>query len=73
MSADQTQDIGLEPLISVEQLAAYVGLPRQTIYDWRVSGKGPKAYRIGKHLRFAVSDVRAWVEQQSEAARPGAW
>ncbi len=38
---------GLEPLITVDELALYLGLPKQTIYDWRVSGKGPRAYRLG--------------------------
>ncbi len=64
-------ELGLEPLISVDELAAYLGLPKQTIYDWRVSGKGPKGYRIGKHLRFAVSDVRAWVEHQRDVTKAG--
>jgi hypothetical protein len=48
-----------EPLISVEQLADHLGRPKQTISDWRVSGKAPTAYRIGKQVRVAVSDVRA--------------
>ena len=56
----------LEPLITIDELAAYLGLPKQTIYDWRVQGRGPRAYRIGKHLRYAVSDVRAWVAAQRE-------
>ena len=71
MDLEQHQSWGLEPLISVDELAAYLGLPKQTIYDWRVSGKGPKGYRIGKHLRFAVSDVRAWVEQQRDVTKAG--
>nr|WP_241979580.1 hypothetical protein [Cryobacterium suzukii] len=29
-------------------------------------GKGPTAYRFGKHLKFAISDVRAWIAQQRE-------
>lgn len=57
---------GLEPLIDMTELAAYLGVPVGTIYDWRVSGKGPRAHRFGKHLKFAVSDVRLWAEQQRE-------
>jgi len=61
---------GLEPLMDVTELAAYLGLPVSTVYDWRVHGKGPVAYRFGKHLKFAVSDVRAWIAEQREPA-PG--
>ena len=59
---------GLEPLLDVTELAAYLGVPVSTLYDWRTRGKGPAAYRFGKHLKFAVSDVRAWVAEQREPA-----
>jgi excisionase family DNA binding protein len=62
----------LEPLLGIDELAAYLGVPKQTIYDWRVNAKGPRAHRIGKHLRFAVADVREWVAQQRDPADPAA-
>ena len=61
-----TDDWGLEPLMDVAELAAYLGIPISTVYDWRVHGKGPAAYRFGKHLKFAISDVRAWISEQRE-------
>ena len=63
-------DWGLEPLMDVRELAAYLGIPISTVYDWRVHGKGPAAYRFGKHLKFAVSDVRAWITQQRDPSTP---
>ena len=57
---------GLEPLLDVRELAEYLGVPVSTVYDWRTNGRGPAAYRVGKHLKFTVSDVRAWVEQQRD-------
>jgi excisionase family DNA binding protein len=57
---------GLEPLLSVGELAAYLGVPVSTVYDWRTGGDGPVAHRLGKHLKFALSDVRGWVEAQRE-------
>lgn len=59
---------GLEPLLDVAELAAYLGVPVSTVYDWRTHGKGPAAYRFGKRLKFAVSDVRAWVTEQRDRA-----
>lgn len=71
---DTTPDIdhtlGLDPLLSVEDLSSYLGIPVSTIYDWRTRGCGPPAYRFGKHLKFAVSDVRLWVKQQRDATPP---
>ncbi|MEI2811964.1 MAG: helix-turn-helix domain-containing protein [Nocardioides sp.] len=62
----RTAKLGLEPLIGVEELAEYLGAPVQTIYDWRLSGRAPRAYKFGKHLRFAASDIAAWLEQRHE-------
>lgn len=59
---------GLEPLLDVGELAAYLGVPVSTVYDWRTRGFGPRAYRFGKHLKFAVSDVRIWIEQQRDSS-----
>ena len=61
---------GLEPLLDLGELAAYLGVPVSTVYDWRTRGLGPRAYRFGKHLKFAVSDVRIWIEQQRELDPP---
>ena len=64
-----THDLGLEPLMGVEELAEYLGVPVQTIYDWRVSGTAPRAFKFGKRLKFAVSDVQGWLVAHQEATR----
>ena len=61
-----TTKLGLEPLIGVEELADYLGVPVQTIYDWRLSGRAPRAFKLGKHLRLDVSDVQEWLEEHHE-------
>ncbi|GAA1548558.1 hypothetical protein GCM10009788_58100 [Nocardioides humi] len=68
METDKTPAAGLEPLLSIEDLADYLGVPITTIYDWRVDGKGPCGIRVGRHVKFAVSDVRDWLAQQRESA-----
>ncbi len=37
-----TAEPGLEPLIGVEELAEYLGVPVRTVYDWRLSGRAPR-------------------------------
>lgn len=61
-------DWGLDRLMDITEVATYLGVPVSTVYDWRTHGRGPTAYRFGKHLKFAVSDVRAWVAEQRESA-----
>ncbi|TDE14977.1 helix-turn-helix domain-containing protein [Jiangella asiatica] len=54
--------------MTVTESADYLGAPVATIYDWRVDGKGPRALRIGRHLKFAVSDIQTWLEERREPA-----
>lgn len=61
---------GLDPLLSIEDLAECLGVPVTTIYDWRVDGKGPCGVRVGRHVKFTRSDVLAWIEAHRET-RPG--
>lgn len=62
------QELGLEPLMGVEELAEYLGVPVQTVYDWRVAGTAPRAFKFGKRLKFAVADVRTWLVEHQEVA-----
>lgn len=57
---------GLEPLLGVAELADYLGVPPQRVYDWRLSGTGPRGYRIGRELKFPVSEVRRWLAERAE-------
>ena len=61
---------GLEQLISIDELSDYLGVLVKTIYDWRLTGHGPCAIRVGRHLKYAISDVREWLASQRESV-PG--
>jgi hypothetical protein len=53
-----------ERLWSTAQLAEYLGLPVKTIHQWRYLQKGPRGFRVARHLRFRPADVRAWEDKQ---------
>lgn len=46
------------------ELAEYLGIPKQTIYQWRTKGYGPPGCRIGKYVKYLPSDVERWIEEQ---------
>ena len=56
----------LEPLLSIEELSEYLDVPIRTLYDWRLSGKGPCAVHVGRQLRYFVHDVQEWLREQRE-------
>ncbi len=57
-----------ERLWSTAELAEYLGVPVKTIHQWRYLQKGPRGFRVGRHLRFRPADVRAWEDEQLEAS-----
>lgn len=56
----------LERLLDLDEVAAYLGIPKNTLYKWRVQGEGPRAIKVGKHLRFRRRDVEAWLDAHYE-------
>ena len=52
----------INPLMTVDDLATYLQVPVQTVYRWNTRGTGPRPLRVGRHVRYRLSDVDAWVE-----------
>jgi excisionase family DNA binding protein len=53
-----------QPLASAKEVSAHLGVPITTLYTWRSRGKGPKATRVGRHLRYRWADIDAWLAEQ---------
>jgi DNA-binding transcriptional MerR regulator len=51
-----------ERLWSIHDVSEYLGVPVKTLYQWRSTGYGPPARRIGKHLRYKPRDVENWFD-----------
>lgn len=50
-----------ERLWSVNDVSRYLGVPVSTLHQWRYLGRGPAAFRVGKHLRYDPGVVRRWL------------
>ena len=55
----------VEPLWTVEDVSTFLGVPIATLYQWRYRRTGPRAIRVGRHLRYDPAEVRAWLERQA--------
>ena len=55
-------------LWTADETAAYLQIPKATLYQWRYLGIGPKAGRVGRHLRYDPEDVKAWFRNQQGVA-----
>jgi excisionase family DNA binding protein len=47
--------------LSVDEIAKYLGVRRDTIYRW-INDKGMPAHKIGRLWKFKKDQVDAWVE-----------
>lgn len=46
--------------LSVQEIAQYLGISKETVYRWLDSKKIP-AHKIGKQWKFKISQVDSWI------------
>ncbi|MEU5668965.1 helix-turn-helix domain-containing protein [Micromonospora sp. NPDC047753] len=54
------------PLATPEQVAEYLGVPIQTLYQWRHRSVGPRGSKVGRHVRYRWDDVEKWLDDQAK-------
>ena len=50
-------------LWTTREVSYFLGVPVQTLYEWKCQGRGPDCRRVGRFLRYRPNDVRAWVDR----------
>lgn len=56
-----------DPLMSSQEVADLLQIPRATLNNWRYRRQGPTGFRVGRHTRYLRSDVLGWIDAQREA------
>lgn len=57
-----------ERWLSVEDVAAHLGVKRDTVYKW-IDRKGLPAQKVGKLWKFKRHEVDEWVREGSNTSR----
>lgn len=52
-------------LWTLQELAEFLGVPTQSIYQMNWKGTGPRSFKVGRHRRYDPRDVRQWLEARS--------
>ncbi len=58
-----------DPLLTVDEVAAWLGKPKATLYAWRTRKQGPRGIRVGSDLRYRRGEVEAWLDAMTEQRR----
>jgi excisionase family DNA binding protein len=71
-SSGSSQETGTTPGCQIDTCArptspTLLGVPVDTIYQWRHKRTGPLGFRFGRHLRFDPRALQRWIEAQSES------
>lgn len=48
--------------MTTAEVADVVRAPVETVRFWRHVGKGPKSFKVGRRVLYAVEDVEVWLE-----------
>lgn len=58
-----------DKLLSTPELCAFLGITRDTLYEWREVHTAPPALKLPNgQLRFPRSELLAWLADQRRAA-----
>lgn len=58
-----------ERWLSVEEIAAHLGISKETIYRWLEKEKIP-AHRVGRLWKFKASEVDQWIKNGGAEEQP---
>ncbi len=53
-------------LMTPRQLSDYLGVPVQTLANWRWREEGPKWIKLGRHVRYRPNEVERWLSAQGQ-------
>lgn len=51
-----------QPLLSVPEVARWLGISPNTLRYWRHVHRGPQSLTVGGVVRYRPSDIEAWLE-----------
>lgn len=58
-----------DQLLSLPEVADYLGVPVATLYQWRHHAVGPKGIKVGRHVRVRESELMRWLDAQADPDR----
>lgn len=60
-SSATTEWLTTDAVLDPPRVSDLIGVPVATLAQWRYLGKGPAYLRLGRHCRYRLQDVEAWL------------
>ncbi len=58
-----------ERWVGVEKVSTHLGVAKESVYRW-IETKGLPAHRVGRLLRFKLSEIDEWVQKGGKPKNP---
>ena len=56
----------LEGLMDPQATAAFLGVSVLSLADWRTKGTGPSYMKVGRCVRYRLSDLETWLTSRTK-------
>lgn len=57
-----------DTFLTTEEVASTLRTTPETVRFWRHVGKGPKSFKVGRRVLYALEDVEAFINEARGAA-----
>ena len=64
----ESSTLGLQHHLTERQAASHLNLKTKTLQAWRVRGDGPKYLKLGKAVRYRLSDLLAFENERTRTS-----
>ena len=51
--------------VSAKEAARILGVHPNTLCKWRISGKGPAFIKIGRRVRYRMTEISTWMSERT--------
>lgn len=56
----------MSEIVTTEELAERLRVPKHTVDYWRARGTGPPGIRVGKRVLYRWNDVETWLDRKAD-------
>ena len=52
--------------VTTKQLSVILSVPIGTLSYWRTKKRGPRYVKVGRHVRYDLSDISIWLDHRKK-------
>jgi excisionase family DNA binding protein len=52
-------------LVPAKEAARILGVHPNTLCKWRIAGRAPQFFKVGRRVRYSTSDISTWMSERT--------